>query len=163
VAGGCGQAEALEELGDVRFELVEDPSELGQTLCATVAGGCGQAEGPEELGAVRCELVEDLSELGQALCLTVAGGRGQAEALEELGAVFLELVGELPQLLAVLSSRAARPTVRAPVLDTTSLTLCVGFTRVSPSSRRRETRSRSPLRDDLPPRERGGNEGEVFR
>jgi hypothetical protein len=46
VAGGCGQAEALEELFEVLFELVEGLRELGQALCATVAGGCGQAEDP---------------------------------------------------------------------------------------------------------------------
>jgi hypothetical protein len=39
VAGGCGQAEELDELREMLFELAEDLLERGQTLCATVAGG----------------------------------------------------------------------------------------------------------------------------
>jgi hypothetical protein len=34
-AGGCGHAEALEELGDVLSELVEDLAKFGRSLCAT--------------------------------------------------------------------------------------------------------------------------------
>jgi hypothetical protein len=64
VAGGCSQAETLDE--------------LAQTLCATVAGGCGQAQEPEEHG-------EHLHAFAQTLCTTVAGGRGQAEALSVFG------------------------------------------------------------------------------
>jgi uncharacterized protein with von Willebrand factor type A (vWA) domain len=44
VAGGCGHAEALEELFELLFELVEDLRELGQALSATVADGRGHTE-----------------------------------------------------------------------------------------------------------------------
>jgi hypothetical protein len=56
VAGGCGQAEELDELREMLFELAEDLLERGQTLCATVAGGCGHAEELEELREVLFEL-----------------------------------------------------------------------------------------------------------
>jgi len=48
VAGGCGQAEALEEHREMLSELVEHLLEHRQTLCATVASGCGQAEALRE-------------------------------------------------------------------------------------------------------------------
>jgi predicted RNase H-like HicB family nuclease len=100
VAGGRGQAEALEKLREALFEFVEDLRELGQALCATVAGGRGQAEAREEL-------VEDLPELGQALCATVAGGRGQAKALEKLQEALFELVEDLLQLRPSLCATVA--------------------------------------------------------
>jgi len=68
VAGGCGQAEALEEQREMLLELAASLRELGQALCAIVAGGSGHAEVLAGLREVLLELGEPLRNLGQALC-----------------------------------------------------------------------------------------------
>jgi hypothetical protein len=145
VAGGCGQAEALEELRVMLFELARELLELAQTLCGAVAGGCVQAEALEEhramlfeLGQALCstvaggcvrakaleehramllELVEDLREFGQTLCSTVAGGCAQAEALEEHRAMLFELMEDLEELGQTLCSTVAGGCVQAEAAD----------------------------------------------